>query len=69
VITLRDYGGVLGWLVDMSIGLSQRDGHGCWLVCEVAKLHVTITLQAPSLVEKAKAGPSSLHTTLEGLAK
>ena len=36
VITLHDFGSVLGWPLNTSFGLSRFHGHGSWLVCEVA---------------------------------
>ena len=62
MITLHDFGNDLGWLVDISFGLSQLDGHCSWLMCEVARVPVTIALQAPSFVEKAE--PVEVHFTL-----
>ena len=37
VITLHDFGGVLDGLWTLSFGLSQFQGHGSWLVCEVVQ--------------------------------
>jgi hypothetical protein len=34
--TLHDYGGLMGWPLNIFLGLSQFIGHGSWLVCEVA---------------------------------
>ena len=36
MVTLHDFGGVLGRPLDTFFGLSQFHGHGSWLVCEVA---------------------------------
>ena len=38
----------------ISFGPSQFYGHTCWLVCEVARVLMTVTLQALSLVEKVE---------------
>jgi hypothetical protein len=35
VTTLHGFGGVLGWPLDTSFGLSRFHGHNSWLVCEV----------------------------------
>ena len=37
MITLHDFGGVLDGLWTLSFGLSQFQGHGSWLVCEVVQ--------------------------------
>jgi hypothetical protein len=38
VTTLHDFGSVLGWYLNTSVGL----GHGSWLVCEVALRQVPL---------------------------
>ena len=38
--TLRDSGSVLGWPLDIFLGLSQFHGHGSWFMCEVALRNV-----------------------------
>jgi hypothetical protein len=35
VTTLYDFGGVLGWPLDISFGLSWLHGNDSWLMCEV----------------------------------
>ena len=35
VTTLQDFGSVWGRPLDTPFGLSQFNGHGCWLMCEV----------------------------------
>jgi hypothetical protein len=60
--------------LDESQGSSPLQGHGSWLMCEVTLMAISHTrLRAhdhytPSTLigGKGGAGPSSLHTTLEG---
>jgi hypothetical protein len=50
LITLHDFGGVLGRPLDTYFGLSQFPGHGSWLVCAVALSNkMTISFQRKRL--------------------
>jgi hypothetical protein len=48
MITLHDFGGVLGQPLDTFFGLSQFHGHGFWLVCQVALSLWDLTQSHPS---------------------
>jgi hypothetical protein len=50
----------------LSLGLSQSHGHGSWLVCEVALRGRDQYSSSTLIGGKGRAGPSSLHTTIEG---
>ena len=52
--------------LDESQGSSPLQGHGSWLVCEVA-LRARDQYTSSTLIgAKGRAGPTSLHTILEG---